>query len=147
MGRVTIAAEMTENNMLEWSLKLGEDASGGGVRKMSVPREDTLFNRPGATEVILQKGFVVVCLDEDRANSAKCVKNQTGCITEVRKHPETRSVAGNSKSDGIHRVVRNRECPNDKASNPKLRSRLEESPVAMHQTEILKNSAGEHVAK
>ena len=133
--------------MLQWSLKLGEDASRGGVRKMSVPRENTLLDRPGATGIALQKSFVVVCLDENRANSPKCIKNQAGCITEVRKHAETGPVAGNSKSDGIHSVVRNRECANGKASDPKLRSRLEESPVAMHQTEILKRSPGKQVAK
>ena len=133
--------------MFEGSFQLGEDASCGAVGKMSVARENTLLNRPGASEIVLQKRFIVVCLDENRANSAKRIKNQTGCITEVRKHSKTRSVAGNSKSDGIHSVVRNRECPDGKASNPKLRSRLKKPPVAMQQTESLERSAGQQVAK
>ena len=117
--------------MFEWGFQLGEDASCGGVRKMSVARENALLYRPGATEVILQKRFIVVCFDENRANSAERLKNQTGCITKVGKNSKTRSIAGNSKSDGIDSIVGNRECPDGKASNPKLRSRLKEPPVAM----------------
>ena len=132
---------MTEDDMLEWSLKLGEDASGGGVGKMPVPGENALFDRPGPAKVVLQESFVVVCLDEHRANSAQRLENQTGCITEVRKHSEARPVAGNSKSDRIGSVMRNRERTDGKASNPKLRSGVKESPVAVHQAEILKRSS------
>lgn len=41
---VTIAAEVTENDMLQRGLKLGQNSSGGGVRKMPVAGEDPLLD-------------------------------------------------------------------------------------------------------
>ena len=107
VGGVTIATKVSENDFFEGSFQLGEDPSGRGVRQVPVARENALLNRPRATKVVLQKGFIVVCLDKDCANSTKRVKNQTGGITEVCEHSETGSIAGNSKTDRIHSVVRN----------------------------------------
>ena len=44
LGRVAVAAEVAEDDLLKGRLQLGEHACGGGVGEMSVTGEDALFD-------------------------------------------------------------------------------------------------------
>ncbi len=70
-GRVTVAAEMSEHDALDFSRQqLFDHAGGGGVGKMAMPRLNPLFHRPRPMRIVLQKFFVVVGFDDQRVNFA-----------------------------------------------------------------------------
>ena len=78
-GRITIAAEMTEHDPLDFSRKqLLDHACGRGVGKMTVPRLDPLFHRPGPMRIVLQHFLVVIRFDDERLHLAETLDQQFG---------------------------------------------------------------------
>jgi hypothetical protein len=144
---VTIAAEVTENDMSQRGLKFRQDSSGGDVREMPVAGEDALLDRPWSPGIPLQQPLVVIHFDQDRLDSAKRIEDQSGGIAEVGEHSKARTIRGNSKPDGVHGVMRDGKCPDLEAAKGKWRAGLKKVPVGVHQAGILQDACGEHIAE
>ncbi len=82
LGRVAIAAEMSEHDALDFSWQQFLDhASRCCVRQMTVPRLDSLFHRPWPMRVVLQKSLIVIRLDHERLHLAQTFDDQLRHVT------------------------------------------------------------------
>lgn len=147
MGGVTVATEVTENDVLQRGLQLCEDSCGGGVGEMPVAREDALLDRPWSPKVFLQESFIVIRFYEKRLDPAKRVENKPGCVAEIGEYSEARAIRRNSKPDRIRSVMRDGKSPDLEATNRKLRAGREEFPVGVSQAKILKCTGREQIAE
>ena len=83
---------MPEHDALDFSGKqLLDHARGRGIGKMTVPRHDPLFHRPGTMRIVLQKFFVVIGLDHERVHFAQTLDQHFGRVTEIGDESERRA--------------------------------------------------------
>ena len=105
-GRVAIAAEVTEDNALEFSGKqLLDHGRRRRIRKMTVTRLDPLFHRPGTMRIILQKFFVMIRLDDKRLDLAQPLDHHLRRITKISNKPECVRTGVKGVSNRIDRIV------------------------------------------
>jgi len=85
-----------------------------------MPRLDSLFNRPRPMRVALQKFFIVIGLDHQRAHLAQPLDDHLGHITEIGDKPEAACAGLKDESQRINRVMRDRKCLHGDVANRKL---------------------------
>ena len=104
--RVAVPAEVTEHHALEFPGKqLFDDRRCGGVREMAVARLDSLLHGPGTMRIVLQKFFVVVCLDHERVDLTQALDHHLRSITKIGYEPERARTGVKRVSDRIDCIV------------------------------------------
>ena len=89
LRRVAIATEMPEHNALEFPGKqLLDHGRRRCIRKMPVTGLDPLLYRPGPMRIILQKFFVVICLDDKRMDLAEPLDHHLRRVTKIGNKPK-----------------------------------------------------------
>src|SRR6185436_19966799 len=74
----------------------------GGVREMTVPAEDPLFDAPRAAEIFLQQFQIMICFQHEHIGGAHALDDELRGMAEVSKKPNSPSAGVQKKS---HRVV------------------------------------------
>ena len=112
---------MTENNALDFSRKqMLDHIRGGGIRKMAMARLDSLFHRPRPMFIVLQKFFVMICLDYKRVHFAQSLDDHLGRITEVCDETEAARASVKSEPDRIDGIMRHGKRLNRDIADRKL---------------------------
>ena len=131
-GRVTIAAEMSEHDTLDVSRKeLLDHIGGGGVGKMTVPRLNSLFHRPGTMRIALQKFLVVVSFDYQGMNFAQPFHDHLCGVAEVGDESQAAGAGVKSEPDRIDRVVRYRKSLHDNVADREFAAGAKNPPITM----------------
>lgn len=147
LGRVTVPAEVSDDDLLKRRLQLGEDARRGGVGEMPVAGENALFDRPGSPGVPLKEFFIVVRFDQKGPNPAQHFENQPGGVAEIGEHTKARTIRRNAEADGIGGVMRDRKRADRETAERELRTGLKQLPVSVPEPGVLEGSGGEGIAK
>ena len=143
-GRVTITAEMSEHSALNFSRQQFLDhACRGRVRQMTMPRLDSLFHRPRAMRVVLQKFFVVIGLDHERLHLAQAFNNQFGHVPKIGDEAEAARSGVKNEPQRIDGVVRHGECLHCNVANGKFGTGLKDPPIS---TSFQETAATERVS-
>ena len=132
LRRVAIAAEMSHHHPLDFSRQqLLDHTRGRGVGKMSVPRHDSLFHRPGPELAGLQKFLIVIGLDHEGVHFAQTFDQHLGRVTEIGDEPEPATPGMKRVTDRFDRVMRDRKSLDGDIADGKFRAGPEQAPVAM----------------
>ena len=101
---------MAKHHPLDFSRKqLLDYAGGGGIGKMTVPRHDPLFHRPGAMRIVLQKFFVMIRFDHEGMHFAQTFDQHLRRVTKIGDEAEPAIAGVKSITDRLDRVVRDGE--------------------------------------
>jgi len=123
---------MSEHHSIDFSGKQFLDYSGGCVvRKMSVPRLDSLFYRPRTVRIILQKFFVVIGFDHERLYSSQTFHDHFRGVTEIGNETEPARAGIKREPDRIDRVVGHRKSLDSDVANLEFRAGAKNSPIRM----------------
>jgi hypothetical protein len=92
---------------------------------------DALFHRPRPVRIVLQKFFVVVGLDHDRADFAQALDDHPRCIAEVGDEPETARAGVKREADRVDRVMRDQKRLHGDVANREFCAGAKNPPVTM----------------
>ena len=96
---------------------------------MTVTRLDPLLHRPGPLRIILQKFFVVICLDDERMDLAQPLDHHLRRVTKIGNKPKCARAGVKGVADGIDRIMRDWKSLNGNIADRKLRACPEQPPV------------------
>ena len=129
---VAIPAEMTEHDSLKFP---GEQFLDHGrrrrIREMTVARLDPLLHRPGPMRIVLQKFFVVICLDHEGVDLAQPLDHHLRRITEIGDEPQRARAGVKRVADWIDRIVWDSKSLNRDIANRKVRAGPKQPPVSV----------------
>ena len=79
--------------------------------------------------IVLQKFFVVICLDHERVDVAEPFDHHLGRVTQIGNEPERARAGVKRVSDRIDRIVRDGESLHGDIADRKIRAGLKQPPV------------------
>ena len=129
---IAIAAQMSEHNALDFSAQqLLDHSRRCGVRKMTMPRLDSLFHRPRPMWIVLQHFLVVIRFDHERVHPPQSFHHHLRRAAEIGDEPETARARVKRVTDRIDRIVRDGERLHVNIADGKIRPGPEQAPVPM----------------
>jgi hypothetical protein len=132
VGGVAVLAEVGEEDVAEvFGGDFGDEFGGGLVGEVAVAGEDSLFDRPGALGVVLEQGFVVVGLDDERVDALDGVDDLPCCVAEVGEDAEGGIRGGEDEAHGVCGVMGHGEGLDAEFSDLKGRAAVEEAPLGV----------------
>lgn len=103
--------------------------SGGIVGEVTVAGEDALFDRPGASGVLLQHLQIVVGFEHQGARAAYPFHDQLRGVAEVSQESDAALLVVKNESDWVVSVVRHSEGVHRQVAKRHRFARLEKSPA------------------
>ena len=98
---------------------------------MAVAGGNTLLDRPRAFRVELEEFVIIVRLDEEGGEPVEVVDHVRGDVTRIGEEPETQAAAVDDESDGIDRIVLDREGLDGEMIDRKRLAGLEGFPCGL----------------
>ncbi len=134
---VAIAAQVAEQHMLQ-SIggHLGHDLGSGRIGEMTMPGENPLLHRPGALGVLLEKGLIVVGLDQKGMHAADGFHDLPRGVPQIGQHRKARPTRPQDKADRIGGIMRNGEREDFQPAQSKPRSAGKKIPFCLNSSPL-----------